>query len=241
MAGGHALLGRVKNHLANRPFARTLSWILLLMGAALIGRDAYFVGKDGLGEMLIASAFERSMEDGEPHLPWSWADTYPVGELIVPRLEVRRHILAGAGASTLGWGLGHVSGTRPLGAPGVAVVAGHRDQEFRFLEDVLPGDTFRLRTPSGDLRYRVVAQSIHHHDDLRVLEDRGPSRLRLVTCYPIRGLRPTSLRWVVSLEPVESAQPSSSETEPLTLTAQPASVAPDAETGAHQVSHGPPR
>ena len=39
----------------------------------------------GVAGILIDRAFETHLKDGLPHRPWSWADTYPIARLEVPR------------------------------------------------------------------------------------------------------------------------------------------------------------
>ena len=70
-------------------------------------------------------------------------------------------MLEGAGGATLAWGPGHLPGTPapgsgpgPQGEPevggraaaGNAVIAGHRDTHFAFLEALLPGDLLEVET-----------------------------------------------------------------------------------------------
>ena len=58
----------------------------------------------GLGQIV------RHLADGEAHPPWRWADTSPIARLEVPRLGVRRVVLAGATGAVLAFGPGHIHG-----------------------------------------------------------------------------------------------------------------------------------
>src|SRR5437870_11780628 len=53
--------------------------------------------------------------------------------------------------SALAFGPGLVSGTAVPGAPGVAVVTGHRDTHFRFLQHLKSGDEIVVETRGGQI------------------------------------------------------------------------------------------
>ena len=65
--------------------------------------------------------------------PWPWADITPVAVLEVPRLGERSIVLEGASGQAMAFGPGHMINTPPIGARGTAVVAAHRDTQFRYL------------------------------------------------------------------------------------------------------------
>ena len=122
---------------------RTLCVVALLLlsaGGGLLGRRVYIEAKALLAHLLIERALAAHLRDGAPHRPWAWADTYPIAVLTIDRLHVRRPVLAGASGTSLAFGAGHIDGTAPPNGPGHTVLAGHRDREFEFLRDLLPGD-----------------------------------------------------------------------------------------------------
>lgn len=83
-------------------------------------------------------------------------------------------VLAGVGGHVLAFGPGHAPGSAVPGMPGTAIVTGHRDTHFRFLERVKPGDEIvadllpvrrrQARRPSalrrGRARVGRIAQAI---------------------------------------------------------------------------------
>jgi sortase A len=172
----------------------------LAVGAALLADQAWLRGKAAVASTLIDRAFAAHLEDGAPHPPWDWADTHPIARLFVPRLGIRRTVLAGSSGSSLAFGPGHLSGTAAPNLPGNCVLAGHRDSWFAFLQELRVGDEIRLRTPEGRRRYRVRTLEVRSMRDTTVLENAETRRLTLVTCFPFGGLRRGELRFVVTCE-----------------------------------------
>ena len=93
-----------------------------------------------------------------------------------------------------------MDGTAAPGTPGHAVVSGHRDTPFRFLEQLTPGDELRVQGRDGAWRrYRVRGAEIVDSRHARLLPGDGTPRLTLVTCYPFDAIVPDGpLRYVVS-------------------------------------------
>lgn len=128
--------------------------------------------------------------DADRWRPWPWANLAPVAELRFPGLGEQRIVADSASGEALAWGVGHMSETAPLGAPGVSVVAGHRDGAFRLLEDVDEGDVVELVTLNGEtLRYQVSERRIVDSRVARLpIQHAGPDELVLTTCWPIEAL-----------------------------------------------------
>ncbi|MDY7095201.1 MAG: class GN sortase [Acidobacteriota bacterium] len=193
---------------------RWIAGLALLLALALWGRGGWLYAKAGLAQVLLARAWERTVEAGASieaesaievgrtaeFVPWPWADTYPVARLEVPRLGVRRIVLAGSSGRTLAFGPGHVAGTALPGEAGHAAVGGHRDTHLAFLQRLRPGDELVVETRRGELRrYRVDHREVVDHRDTGVLVDLGERRLSLITCYPFDAVVPGGpLRYVVS-------------------------------------------
>jgi len=181
----------------------------VILGGLLLGQQAWLAAKARLAGHLIDHAFAAHLVDGKAHPPWSWADTHPVGRLEVPRLGVRRTVLAGASGSSLAFGPGHVDGTAAPNGPGNSVVAGHRDSWFAFLEQLRLGDEVVVTTGDGVRRYRVAKIDVHSMWDPEVAASIGDTRLTLVTCYPFDGLVGSTQRYVVTCLPVSGDAPAS--------------------------------
>lgn len=173
---------------------------VLLLGTGLFAavEGLWIPAKAVLAQVLMRSAWERTVAGESRVRPWPWADTWPVARLRVPRLEVDQIVLAGANGGTLAFGPGHLSGTPAPGTEGNTILSGHRDTHFAFLEELRPGDELVLETRRGDRRYRVSSSQIIDSRTHSLVARSEGSELTLVTCFPFRAVMPGgSLRYVV--------------------------------------------
>jgi len=176
----------------------TIAGLYLLASAALIKAKAW------LAPLLIAAAWEQTLERGEPGVkPWSWADTWPVARLLAPGQGTDLLVLAGDTGNALAFGPGHATASAPLGAIGLAVIGGHRDTHFAFLRQLAPGGMLQLQLPTGRLRNYEVQSTEIVDTRLQSLQPQSDEeRLLLVTCYPFNAVTTGGpLRYVVSAIP----------------------------------------
>lgn len=170
-----------------------LALVLAALGLWQAGGAAYIHAKAFVAQMLLESAWRARMAGipGAAARPWPWADTAPVGRLIVPRLDVDRIVLAGASGRTLAFAPGHLDGSAPIGRPGHTVIGGHRDTHFAFLRDIRTGDTIEVESPDGRrVGYTVDGTAIVDSRTARLRAIGGGSALTLVTCYPFDTIEP---------------------------------------------------
>jgi len=186
---------------------RILAALFLLSGACLSGHALYLHAKAELAGILIRRAWEQSVGSGEPHAPWSWADTHPVGRLRIPRLGYDEIVLEGATPRTLAFGPARLMSGAEMGEAGNVVLAGHRTSWFRSLEGIAQGDAIEMEwfDAQGGLHsrnYRVDLIRVTDPKDVALLGPTADDALTLITCYPF-GSRPTSpMRFVVRAVPV---------------------------------------
>lgn len=164
--------------------------LLLVIGTLQAGRGVWIQAKASLAQVLLAQAWSRTLAGAARVKPWPWADTWPVARLSVPRLGVECYVLEGADGSALAFGPGHASGTALPGSSGNSVIGGHRDTHLAFLKNVKPGDVLLVERPDGaQVSYRATSAEILDRKDVWVMEQAGPARLTLITCYPFEALR----------------------------------------------------
>ncbi|TXS96763.1 class GN sortase [Parahaliea maris] len=186
---------------------RCRRWLLVALCALALkelGAAGVIYAKAALAPHLMARAWQATLAEGGIHKPWPWADTWPVARLQVPALGIDQFVLAGATGNALAFGPGlDAAGVLP-GQDGTAVIAGHRDTHFRFLQQLLPAMAVRLQLPDGRrLEYRVTESKVV---DTRLPVFRpaqqGAPNLELVTCYPFDAIRAGGpLRYIVRAEP----------------------------------------
>lgn len=172
--------------------------IFAAIGVALFGHGAYIHAKALVAQVLLERAFTETIATGRTVKPWSWADTYPVARIEVPRIRASAIALAGSSGQALAFGPGHVEMTAEPGERGVAVYAAHRDTHFRFLRDVAIGDEIDVTRGDGRMfRYRVDATEIVRFDASGIDPATSGHDLILSTCWPFDAVTPGLERYVL--------------------------------------------
>ena len=119
------------------------------LGVVLVGQGLWIHAKAMLAQVLLERAFAATLATGQVVKPWSWADTWPIARITVPRLGENAIVLHGSSGQALAFGPGHVEGTPDAGDPGTAVYAAHRDTHFAFLGSLKLGDDIRVTRSDG--------------------------------------------------------------------------------------------
>jgi sortase A len=177
---------------------------LLLAGMQQMVAAGVIKAKAWLAPLLIAGAWhETLLAGGAAVKPWPWADTWPVARLRAPAQDVDLLVLAGDSGNALAFGPGHTRASAQLGSNGLAVIGGHRDTHFAFLQQLQTGDVLQLQLPSGELRqYRVQGSRVVDADKESLPATGDSEQLLLVTCYPFDALFAGGpLRYTVSAVP----------------------------------------
>ncbi|MCU7827569.1 MAG: class GN sortase [Candidatus Thiodiazotropha sp. (ex Myrtea sp. 'scaly one' KF741663)] len=172
---------------------------LFLLAGICMWQGVWIEAKAWLAQGLISNAWARS-DSADDHIPpWSWADTWPVARLAVPRLDVQRIVLAGVSGRTLAFGPGWVEQTVLPGKDGRVMIAGHRDTHFRFLKDLVSGDQLLVQNADGDeVSYWVTEVAVVNETAGWLMGPSTVSELVLVTCYPFDSMIPGGdLRFIV--------------------------------------------
>ncbi len=174
---------------------------LAALGLWLIGEAIYIHAKAVLAQVLLERAFAETLATGKLVKPWSWADTWPVARIEVPRLRQSAIVLAGASGQALAFGPGHVERTPDAGERGTAVYSAHRDTHFAFLADVVVGDVIRVTRGDGaEFHYRVTGTSVVSWDASGIDPLAPGRRLVLATCWPLDAKFSGPLRYLVHAE-----------------------------------------
>ena len=178
--------------------------VLLFTGACLSARALYLRGKAALAKVLIRRAWDETVRTGRATPPWPWADTHPIGRLVIPSIGYDEVVLEGASPRNLAFGPARLMNAAGPGQPGNLVLAGHRTSWFLPLQDVRPGQEVVLEwregaagAPPRRRSYRVRETAVIDPRDVRFLQPTEEDCLTLITCYPFgRGPR-SPWRYVV--------------------------------------------
>jgi sortase A len=204
--------------------------ILLAAGTGLIAWGLYIPAKAALAQVLLERAWDRTQSGAANAKPWPWADIAPVARIEIPRLHRHEIVLEGTSGSALAFGPGHMENSAPIGASGTAIVAAHRDTQFRYLDKLVPGDPVFVTTAEGiHIAYRVVESRIVRADasglDPAETSSTG-SRLALVTCYPFTGVLHSPWRYVVIADRESGVSSTATAGQPSEVHSTAASVPP---------------
>lgn len=188
---------------------RVFAILVVAAGTCLTGRALYLHAKAELAGVLIRRAWQVTLRSGKPHVPWPWADTYPIARLEIPRLGYDEMVLEGATPRTLAFGPARLLDGPAPGEPGNLVLAGHRTSWFLPLKDIATGDRISLEwfDQNHKLRARTYIVSeirIVDPKNTALLQPTAEDALTLVTCYPF-GSSPTSpQRFIVRATPLKA-------------------------------------
>lgn len=198
------MLTLATQHLRRFGIAIPIAVVLMVCGAVLVGQAGWIHAKALLAQVLLERAFGETLITGQAVKPWSWADTWPVARVSVPRLGAGAIVLAGASGQALAFGPGQVERTPEAGDAGTAVYSAHRDTHFAFLGDVVLGDEIRVTRRDGrNVRFRVTGTAVVRWDASGIDPSSDGRRLALVTCWPLDATWPGSLRYVVYADMVD--------------------------------------
>jgi sortase A len=177
-----------------------LAILLAVLGLEQLGRGAWIHLKARLAQHLLQRAWARTARGEAQARPWPWADTWPVARLRVPAHGVDLIVLSGVSGRTLAFGPGHALASVAPGTPGTAIVTGHRDTHFRFLERVKPGDEVLVELPGGrPTRLTIEEVSVVDSRTAMIRSEDQAAGLILMTCYPFDAVVPGGpLRYVVT-------------------------------------------
>lgn len=170
---------------------------LILTGALLVSKSAYFYSKGFIGQFLIERAWEKYRTVGEPVEVPGFEGRYPAGRLIIPAVNISSVLLGSATEESLALGPGHIEGTARPGEFGNTAVAGHRDTFFRPLRRIKSGDIIILEYLTGTKFYEVDKIRIVKPTDIEWLEKSSEDMITLVTCYPFDYVGAAPKRFIV--------------------------------------------
>lgn len=123
-----------------------------------------------------------------------------IGKVIVTKTGEQIPILMGATEENLRGGATlYDNGIYP-GENGTAIILGHRETTFGFLENIKVGDEVDIESLSNTYKFKVKRTYITTPDDESILAQKNNPSLTLVTCYPFNYLGHAPERFIVKLD-----------------------------------------
>jgi sortase A len=162
--------------------------LALFLGAGLLVDGLWLAGKAKLSQVLLSQAWSRTLEDGQEHKPWPWADHWPAARLVSKAHGIDQIVLAGDNGAVLAFAPGmNLQGAQP-GEVGTVIISGHRDTHFRFMQNLKQGTEVEIATRERAFRYRVHKTQIVDSRTTKIDPVSSNGQLVLVTCYPFDTL-----------------------------------------------------
>ena len=180
---------------------KAIFFIGIVLGSLLIGDSMIFYAKGYIGQKLLNSAWKESKNTEQEIKPWPWSATYPVGKLIIPKINFDKIIIEGAHDGSMDYGSSHLIHTPLPGEKGNCVIAGHRDTFFRDLHILNLGDSLYLEGKNHSGWYKIKNIEICNTDDIRLIKDFQIRALTLVTCYPFNFIGAAPKRYIIQAFP----------------------------------------
>jgi sortase A len=170
------------------------------LGFWQFGQGAYIPAKAWVAQELMQRAWRRAESGEEQAAPWPWADTYPIARMSAKGGDIDLIVLEGGSGRTLAFAPGHLSASVLPGETGNAIIAGHRDTHFQFLQYMKKGESILFETTEGRKHlYRVVGIDVVDSRRGSLVLDTEAPMLSLVTCYPFAAHEPGGpMRYVVT-------------------------------------------
>lgn len=115
----------------------------------------------------------------------------PVGQLLIPKINVKLPIMNGATLANMKIGAGWMKETTPIGQNGNAAIAAHRSQTkgrfFNRLDEMAIGDEVKIIAEGKEYTYTVFNIVVVEPTDVSVLKGkRSEQIITLITCTPIK-------------------------------------------------------
>ena len=175
-----------------------------VVGIYYLSSSGYMLMKAELSQYFIIQAWQKTLNDKQNHKPWSWADTYPILQLNVPRLAKTSYALQGESGRNMAFSVVHLAASGMPGDSKSTVLSGHKDSHFSYLKDLEIGDNITTQDKYNSYKYTVTSTKIINSKNEK-LSIRNTNELILTTCYPFSDFQfGGSLRFVVYAIPIDS-------------------------------------
>ena len=168
-------------------FNKAIIIVLLSIGLWQVSTSGYMLAKAWLSQILIADAWSQTLKDKQFHKPWSWADTYPIAQLNIPKLNKNSYILEGSSGRNLAFSATHLPQSGMPDENKSMIVSGHNDTHFSYLQFLQIGDEIEVKTISDNHVYKIKQIEIVNSQISQLLI-KDKKELILTTCYPFNSL-----------------------------------------------------
>ncbi len=173
---------------------RWVSFVFLLAGVVAVAYASFVLLYGEAYQAFELHKFEHTVPTTEPHL-LNIGEV--IGEIQIPRLEIKSVVVQGDAPELLDRAVGHVPQTPFPGEWGNVALAGHRDRLFRPLREIRKGDKIIIVTSGGSFQYEVQSTFVVPATEVGVLNSSNAKELTLITCFPFNYVGHAPNRFIV--------------------------------------------
>jgi sortase A len=190
---------KTKNKLSKKP-CEVILLSLIVIACLLLIKPSYLYAKSVLAQVLLnytwqttQQAYQQSQQEkpqqyqdkDQKHLPWQWADSYPVAKLTYKKNDVSWIIMAGMTGRAMAFAPTWLEDSAKPNQYGNTVISAHNDSHFNVLENSDIGDEFLLEDQQGKiLSYRIMTIDVVPQYDISSYLFQDETMITLITCYP---------------------------------------------------------
>ncbi len=153
-----------------------------------LGHATWIYGKAYAATFLINNAWQKALANNEINKPWSWADTWPVAKISIPKIGLSEIVLSGDSGAVLAFGPGLSHAGATLDSDHVKLISAHRDTHFSKLKKIVINDDIYIKTSIGSKRYSVTEVKVVDSRSYTIDAADDTYDLVLVTCYPFDSI-----------------------------------------------------
>lgn len=176
-------------------YVRMAGWILVAVGAVVLGRIPWFYVRSWWVGTHLAQAAMADLHTQDRTAGRGWPRSVQA-VLEIPVLQLTAPVVQGIQTAQLNIAAGHLPTSVEPGQPGTSIVAAHNVTWFRHINRLKPGATIRVLTPHTTLVFRVATSRIVHVGT--PVANTPNASLVLEACYPLNALYLTPYRYLAS-------------------------------------------
>jgi sortase A len=206
--GTSTLSKNTANKLSKKPY-QVILLSLIVIACLLLIKPSYLYAKSVLAQVLLnytwqttQQAYQQSQQEkqqqtlqqektqqyqekDQKHLPWQWADSYPVAKLTYKKNNVSWIIMAGMTGRAMAFAPTWLEDSAKPNQYGNTVISAHNDSHFNVLENSDIGDELLLEDQQGKiLSYRIMTIDVVPQYNISSYLFQDETMITLITCYP---------------------------------------------------------
>tara|TARA_B110000196_G_C21030685_1_gene607436 strand:- start:278 stop:856 length:579 start_codon:yes stop_codon:yes gene_type:complete len=184
-----------------RQFSILLLVVLLLTGGGYFAYQGLKIEiKAKIGQILLFSAWHKTIRTGMNHQPWPSFDGFPIMRLEIAQHDIDQIVLKGTSGQALAFGPSFHEESFLPHEKKITIISSHRDSHGIFIKKLQLGEIIKIQDTNNQWHtYTIDDFFIINIQKEKITMDRNEDRLFLITCYPFNTINSgTPMRYIVS-------------------------------------------